>query len=82
MERSYNMGKRVHVVPHQDGWAVKREGAERASSVHSTQKEALEAGRPIAEREKTELVTHGTNGKIRDSDSFGSDPHPPIDRKH
>jgi uncharacterized protein YdaT len=76
------MKTRVHVVPHEDGWAVKREGAERASSVHPTQKEALDAGRPIAQREKTELVTHGTDGKIRDSDSFGNDPRPPIDRKH
>ena len=76
------MGKRVHVVPHDDGWAVRREGAERVSSLHPTQKEALDAGRPIAQREKTELVIHGTDGKIRDSDSFGNDPHPPIDQKH
>jgi hypothetical protein len=29
-----------------------------------------------------EVVTHGRDGKIRDSDSFGHDPHPPKDRKH
>ena len=32
--------KRVHVTPRPGGWAVTREGATRASSVHSTQKQA------------------------------------------
>jgi Uncharacterized protein conserved in bacteria (DUF2188) len=35
----------LHVVPHNDTWAVKREGNERASSTHPTQKEAIEAAR-------------------------------------
>lgn len=29
-----------HVVPHTDGWANKKGGSDRASSVHSTKKEA------------------------------------------
>jgi len=33
----------VHVVPHQEGWAAKREGSSRAGSVHSTQKDAIGA---------------------------------------
>ncbi len=78
------MGKKrdVHVVPHKEGWATKREGASRAGSVHRTQGDAINRGRDQAKRIKTELVIHGRDGKIRDSDSYGNDPHPPKDRKH
>jgi hypothetical protein len=75
------MKHRVHVVPHGADWAVKREGNDRATSIHSTQREALDAGRPIAQRDKTELVTHRPDGTIRNSDSFGNDPNPPTDRR-
>lgn len=77
------MAKRdYHVVKHENGWAVKREGGQRASSVHKTQGEAISAGKPLAQKNKTELVIHRANGRIRDSDSYGNDPHPPRDRKH
>lgn len=72
----------IHVVPHAEGWAVKREGSSRASGVHPTQTEALSRGRDMAKQDKVELVTHGKDGRIRDSDSYGNDPHPPKDRKH
>lgn len=72
----------IHVVPHPDGWAVKREGAERASSVHERKVDALEAGRALARKDEVELVIHGKDGKIQDSDSYGNDPHPPTDEKH
>lgn len=76
------MKQDYHVVPQGDQWAVKREGADRASSVHDTQREAIDAGRDLAKRHETELVVHRPNGEIRDSDSFGPDPNPPRDRKH
>lgn len=75
-------GKNVHVVKHDDGWAVKKEGNNRASSVHPTQHQAIDAGRDAAITERSELVIHGRDGKIRDKDSFGNDPHPPRDAKH
>jgi len=74
--------KNVHIVPHEEGWAVKREGGERASSVHSTKTEATEAGRKTAKAEKVELVIHNKDGKISDKDSYGNDPNPPKDKKH
>lgn len=74
--------KDYHVVPRGDEWAVKREGAERAASVHPTQGEAERAARDLARTNKVEVVVHRPNGQIRDSDSFGNDPHPPRDRKH
>ena len=72
----------VHVVPREDGWAVRREGAKRDSSHHDTKADALESGRTTARRDGVELVTHGKDGRIQDSDSFGRDPIPPRDRKH
>ena len=72
------MGKRnQHVVPHADGWAVKPAGGNRASSVHDTQREAIDRGREIARNEGTELLIHGRDGQIREKDSHGNDPHPP-----
>lgn len=68
------------VTPHQDGWAVKREGATRAGSVHDTKKEAMQVGRERAKRAGVELVEQGKTGQIRDSDSYGRDPNPPRDK--
>ncbi len=74
--------KDYHVVPGPNGWAVKREGAERASSVHPMQQQAIDAGKELAKTHKTELMIHRPNGQIRDSDSYGNDPNPPKDKKH
>ena len=73
--------KDIHVVPHKDGWAVKKEGGERASSVHRTQSDALEQARNQGRQDKVEVVIHRPNGQIRNSDSYGNDPFPPKDNK-
>lgn len=75
-------GKDYHVVPQGKDWAVKREGADRAASVHPTQGQAEKAGRELAKTNKSEVVIHRPDGRIRDSDSFGNDPNPPKDKKH
>lgn len=67
----------IHVVPRDGDWAVLREGAQRDSSHHDTQAEAIDAARQTAERERTELFIHGRNGQIRERDSHGHDPFPP-----
>ena len=65
----------VAVMPRRDGrWAVKRDGAKRASSLHETQRAAEAAGRATAERETTEWLIKGRGGEIRRRDSFGNDP--------
>lgn len=74
--------KDVHVVPHDGGWAVKREGNDRASSVHPTKSDAVDSGRTAAKHDKVDLVIHNRDGRISDSDSYGNDPCPPRDRKH
>lgn len=74
--------KDIHVVPHKDGWATKKEGTTRAGSVHDTKVDALKQGRDQAKREQVELVIHRKDGTIQDSDSYGKDPFPPRDNKH
>jgi hypothetical protein len=74
--------KDIHVVPHGDSWATKKEGAQRAGVVTDTQRAAIEKARGQAIREKVEVVIHRKDGTIRDSDSYGKDPNPPKDEKH
>lgn len=72
------MSKRnQHVVPHAGGWAVRGAGNGRATSVHDTQRDAIDAARGIAQNQHSELLIHGRNGQIRDRDSYGGDPFPP-----
>jgi len=70
------MSKRIHVAPHESGWATRREGASRVGSTH-TQAEATEAARGTALRERGEVVIHRPDGRIRDANSYGNDPFPP-----
>lgn len=71
------MAKRIHVVPHGDGWATRSEGASRVGSTHDTQAEAAEAARSQAQRERGEVIIHRPDGRIRDSNSYWNDPFPP-----
>ena len=64
----------VHVVPSDKGWRVEIEGAARARSTHKTQAEAAQAGREVARKNKSELLIHGRNGRIRDRRTYGPDP--------
>lgn len=77
------MGKNVHVTPRPGGgWQVKGAGNAKATKVTDTQKQAINAAIPIAKNNKSEVVIHGTNGRIRDKDSYGNDPVPPKDTKN
>lgn len=73
--------KQHHVQPHGDDWEVKKNGADRASVVTPTKKEAEKAGREISKNQGTELVIHKKDGTIQKSDSHGNDPNPPKDKK-
>ncbi len=51
----------VHVEPRESGWAVIREGNERATSLHQTQAEAAMEGRDVAHKgETSSFFTPGT----------------------
>ncbi len=72
------MNKRnQHITPHKEGWQIRGAGAQRATSVHRTQAEAIDRGREISQNQESELLIHGRNGRIRARGSHGSDPYPP-----
>ncbi len=72
--------KDIHVVPHGDGWATRKEGAQRVGHTANTQREAFEIARTQAKREQVEVVVHRPDGTIRNSNSYGNDPNPPRDK--
>ncbi|TAJ13755.1 DUF2188 domain-containing protein [Marinilabiliaceae bacterium JC017] len=69
--------RNVHVVPKDGSWAVKSAGASRPAKVTSTQQEAIDRAREIAQNNQSEMLVHGRNGRIRQKNSFGNDPFPP-----
>jgi hypothetical protein len=74
-----------HVVRDGDQWAVKKPGAERASSLHDTQREAdRRAAEILSNLGGGERITHGRDGRIRSKDTIppAKDPNPPRDREH
>lgn len=73
------------VFKRNDTWINKRNDADKASSVHKTQKAALEAAHQMLLKQGGgELTTKGLDGKIRSKDTIGpaNDPNPPRDTEH
>jgi Uncharacterized protein conserved in bacteria (DUF2188) len=69
----------------EDGWENKRLDASKASSLHKTQQEAIEAARKmLGTQGGGELIVKGLDGKIRSKDTIapGNDPNPPKDSEH
>lgn len=64
----------VHVVPGDGAWRVEVEGQSRASGTHDTQAEAWDQARSIAQRNHSEALLHGRDGKIRERNTYGHDP--------
>ena len=56
---------------------MKRDGAQRASNICGTKKEAVSVAREISRNQGTELQIHKENGQIQRRDSHGRDPYPP-----
>ena len=72
------MGKNQHVTHRPDGnWQVKGAGNTRATIITTTQKEAIKIATDIAKNQKSELLIHGLNGRIREKNSYGNDDFPP-----
>jgi len=69
--------KGQHVVPNGDKWSVRRSGATRVSGTYTTQREAIDKAKDIAKAQRTELYIHGSDGRIRERNSYGADRHPP-----
>jgi hypothetical protein len=67
------MGEAFHITKRSSGWAVMRSNADRASSLHRTQAEAVAAGRRLALKSGgADIVIHAADGRIRDRDTVGA----------
>jgi len=76
------MPREYHVVSRSDGkWSVRKAGEDRASRVFRSQSDAISFARSAAKSACSEIIIHGRDGRIRDRDSYGSDPRPPKDSK-
>lgn len=72
------MRKNQHVTPHPaGGWQVKGAGNSRATVRTTTQKQATAVAIAIAKHQHSEVLIHGTNGRIREKNSYGHDSYPP-----
>ena len=66
-------------------WENKRNDADKASSLHKTQKDAEQTAKAMLRNQGGgELTTKGLDGKIRSKDTIapGKDPNPPKDTEH
>jgi hypothetical protein len=66
-----------HVVPHSEGWALRPEGASKDTQVFRTQEQAIQRGREVATNQRSELLIHNRESRIRERNSYGNDPYPP-----
>lgn len=56
---------RVHVVPSKDGWAVKKEGAKRATVIKTTKEGAVKAANNL--KTVVRIVVHKKDGTIQNN---------------
>lgn len=66
-------------------WVNKRNDSDRATSVHDTQADAINAARQNLQKQGGgELTTKGLDGRFRSKDTIkpGNDPNPPKDTEH
>jgi len=78
-------GRSVHVVPSPTTpgkFVNKLEGSVRPISRPATQEKSIQKAIPIAKQNRSEVVIHGRDGRVRDSDSYGKDSSPSRDKKH
>ena len=75
--------KTIHVIHRKSegDWKVQKGGAERASAICSTKKEAVQKAEQIAKNQGLETKIHNMDGKISGGNSYGNDPCPPKDKK-
>lgn len=70
-------GKDQWVVPRDGEWAVRGAGNSRDTGHFTTQQEAINAAREIAQNQNSEMFIQNRHGRIRERNTYGHDPHPP-----
>lgn len=71
------MASNYMTLKQNSGWAVKKQGSDRVSSVHSSQTDAWAEARRLARGSGGEALLKGSDGRIRARNTYGKDPFPP-----
>ena len=61
-----------HVVPHEDGWAVRREGNQKITSKHRKQSTAIRKAKTLAKKYKADVIIHRASGGIRERINYSN----------
>ncbi|MCA1022303.1 DUF2188 domain-containing protein [Halobacillus litoralis] len=61
-----------HVVPHEDGWAVKAEGAEQPTKIYENKQDAIDRAKEIAQNKGTSAIIHTEKGTIQNQYNYSS----------
>jgi uncharacterized protein YdaT len=70
--------RKYHVIPAAEGWRVTAQGAERASAVRPTKREAVQRARELARSQPpSQVVVHRRDGTIEREFTYERDPYPP-----
>lgn len=65
LKKVASSGQRVHVISHKNGWAIKREGTNRATKIVHRKKAAVSTAKSIAHKKPaTDIVIHKKDGTI------------------
>ncbi|YCM42493.1 DUF2188 domain-containing protein [Verrucomicrobiaceae bacterium 227] len=64
------MKNNLHIVPHEDGWAIRVSGSSDPITTHPTQQAAIEASMKHAEDEECNVVVHRRDGTFRNVISY------------
>lgn len=62
--------RNIHVVPSEDGWAVKKEGKEKPEHIYDVKDEAVKAAKEIVSSKNIRLIIHDKQGKIQTSKMY------------
>ncbi len=65
-------GRVYHVQPRGEDWQVTVEGNERPPGTYGTKKQAISAGRALAQKhEPSQLIIHGGDGSVQRTHNYG-----------
>ena len=64
--------ERVHVEPHDRGWAVRSEDAQRPTKVYDRKEDAVKRARSMAQKRRAMMAVHRLDGTIQDEQDYSS----------
>ena len=63
-KRNSSRNPRIHIISRDNGWAIKKEGLSKASSIHKNKENAISNARKI-KKQNQDIVIHKRDGSIQ-----------------